>query len=109
VWSPTNAKGALLGILNGAKHSLLIENEEMSDSDIVSALENSALRGVDVKVVIEAATEWDANLTAMTGFGAKVATYSHASIYIHAKVIIADYGTDTATAFLDPRTSRWPR
>jgi len=32
--------------------------------------------------------------------GAKLATYAHDAIYIHAKVILADYGTSTASVFI---------
>ena len=53
VWSPTNAQSALLGMINGAKSSLLVENEEMGDSDVVAALASAASRGVDVKVAME--------------------------------------------------------
>jgi cardiolipin synthase len=44
VWSPTNSQSSLLSIINNAKTSLLVENEEMSDTAIVDALENAAER-----------------------------------------------------------------
>jgi phosphatidylserine/phosphatidylglycerophosphate/cardiolipin synthase-like enzyme len=100
VWSPTNAETALLGIISGAKTSLLVENEEMSDSAIVSALSSAASRGVTVQVVMEDSTSYTSEFTTLTTAGVKLATYSHAAIYIHAKVILADYGMSSARAFV---------
>ena len=48
VWSPTNSQTSLLAIINDAKTSLLVENEEMSDSAIVSALESAAKKLEDI-------------------------------------------------------------
>jgi cardiolipin synthase A/B len=100
VWSPTNSQTALVDLINGAKASLLVENEEMSYDVIVSALAMAASRGVDVKIVMEDSREWQTAFTTLEGAGAKVATYHEAAIYIHAKVIVADYGTSTASVFL---------
>jgi len=101
VWSPTSSQSSLLGIIGGAKSSLLIENEEMSDQVIVQALVMAASQGVDVKVAMTASKEWDTSFSALKVAGAHVVTYSkNASLYIHAKVIVADYGKSTATAFL---------
>lgn len=52
VWSPTNSQTSLLSVINNAKQTLLVENEEMSDSAIVSALESAAKNGVQVTVVM---------------------------------------------------------
>lgn len=98
VWSPTDAQSQILAIINGATTSLSVENEEMGYSTIVTALENAAKRGVDVKVTMtndnnEYATEFNALVAA----GAHVHTYAYtASLYIHAKAIVADYGTTGA-------------
>jgi phosphatidylserine/phosphatidylglycerophosphate/cardiolipin synthase-like enzyme len=100
VWSPTNSLAALQGIIDGAQASLIVENEEMSDATIVSALAKAAVRGVDVKVVMESSMTYAANFTALESVGVKVVTYRHAPIYIHAKVIVADYGMSTASVFL---------
>jgi len=101
VWSPTNAKTTLLGLINGAKKTLQIENEEMSDASIVSALGSAASRGVAVEIVMTASREWDASFTTLVAAGAKVVTYARsASLYIHAKVVVADYGPGTGSAFV---------
>jgi cardiolipin synthase A/B len=101
VWSPTNAEASLLGVIDGAKSTLLVENEEMSDDAIVSALASAASRGVDVQVVMTASKSWDSEFSTLETAGVRVVTYlSSASLYIHAKVILADYGTSTARVFI---------
>lgn len=103
VWSPTNSQSSLLGIINNAKTSLLVENEEMSDSAVVDALENAAENGVSVTVVMtnddnDYADEFDD----LTAAGVNISTYpdNSTSLYIHAKAIVADYGTSSQVAFV---------
>jgi len=102
VWSPTNSRTALLNIINNASTSLLVENEEMSDSGIVSALENAASAGVNVTIVMTDNSKYYSNLDALKSAGANIATYpnDNTSLYIHAKAIVADYGTSSAVAFV---------
>ena len=95
VWSPTDSQTQLLALINGATKSLNVENEEMGDAAITSALENAAKKGVDVTITMtnsgnDYATEFDA----LTSAGAHVSTYTgETPIYIHAKAIVADGGT----------------
>jgi cardiolipin synthase A/B len=103
VWSPTNSESSLLNIINNATTSLLVENEEMSDSAIVDALENAAENGVSVTIVMtnddnDYADEFDD----LTSAGANISTYpdNSTSLYIHAKAIVADYGTSAQNAFV---------
>ncbi|GAB2584800.1 cardiolipin synthase [Dyella jejuensis] len=103
VWSPTNSQASLLDIINNAKTSLLVENEEMSDSAIVDALENAAKKGVNVTIAMtnddnDYASEFDDLAKA----GANISTYpdNSTALYIHAKAIVADYGKSTAVAFV---------
>ncbi len=101
VWSPTNSESSLVGLINGAKTSLVLENEEMSADEVVVALENAAKRGVKVEVVMTASMSWDTNFGYLTTAGVKVVTYlSYGPLYIHAKVILADYGTSDARLFV---------
>jgi cardiolipin synthase len=96
VWSP-GAEAPILALIRSARHSLLIENEEMDDSDIVDALVAAARRGVVVKVVMTYSSSWASEFQDLVAAGVKVSTYaSDAPLYIHAKVIVVD-GT---TAFL---------
>ena len=103
VWSPTDSQSQLLALINNATTSLDIENEEMGYATIVTALENAAARGVTVHVTMtnddnDYATEFDE----LTDAGVAVSTYPYSStgFYIHAKVIIADYGTSAAKVFI---------
>jgi phosphatidylserine/phosphatidylglycerophosphate/cardiolipin synthase-like enzyme len=94
VWSPTNAQAAILAVIDSAKHTLSVENEEMGDSTITTALEAAARRGVDVKIVMTAQSSWDRAFAALAAAGAHVRTYRNSAkvLYIHAKAVVADAG-----------------
>jgi phosphatidylserine/phosphatidylglycerophosphate/cardiolipin synthase-like enzyme len=101
VWSPSNSQASLVDVINGAKASLLVENEEMSNATIIAALGAAASRGVVVEVVMTASKSWDTSFTTLAAAGVKVVTYArNASLYIHAKAILADYGTTTGHVFI---------
>lgn len=102
VWSPTNARAALLGVINGATKSLLISQEEMADTGVETAIEAALKRGVAVTMVQENLTgSYTAILQTFKADGANVATYSsRTGYYIHAKTVLADYGTAQAKLFL---------
>jgi phosphatidylserine/phosphatidylglycerophosphate/cardiolipin synthase-like enzyme len=90
VWSP-GALDSELSLINSVRHTLDIYNEEMDDSAVTSALEAAARRGVDVKVVMTASSDWDSAFKKLTGAGVHVRTYKQdASLYIHAKMILVD-------------------
>ena len=72
----------------------------MGDSDVVDALVGAAARGVDVKVVMEDSRSYVAEFNQLVGGGVKLVTYAHAALYIHAKVILADYAASGAEVFL---------
>ena len=95
------ANQALVDLIGAAKSSLRIENEEMSASDIVSALGNAAKRGVSCTIIMTANSDYTSELKTLKSDGCKIATYAEtASLYIHAKVILADYGTSAQKAFV---------
>ena len=101
VWSPTNSKTVLLGLINSAKSSLRVENEEMGDADIVTALENAAKRGVAVEVAMTNGGKYTTEFNALKVAGVKVNTYaSTAPLYIHAKLILVDFGQGGQQAFV---------
>lgn len=90
VWSP-GSEHALRSLIDSARRSLLVENEEMSATAIIHALEQAARRGVDVDVTMTSSSDWYAAFDALTRAGVHVHTYSpSAQLYIHAKVIDAD-------------------
>jgi phosphatidylserine/phosphatidylglycerophosphate/cardiolipin synthase-like enzyme len=101
VWSPTDSQSQLLSLINGAQHSLLVEEEEFGDTTLVNALVAAENRGVSVRVVTLDESSYDSNFNAITGAGGSVSTYDpNGSFYIHAKAIVADYGTSAAKIFL---------
>jgi phospholipase D-like protein len=102
VWSPTNSQSSLLAIINGAQHSLLVENEEMSDTNIVNALVSAATRGVLVQIAMtNDDNDYSSEFNKIVAAGGEIATYAEtASLYIHAKVILADYGSAGAQVFI---------
>jgi cardiolipin synthase A/B len=90
VWSP-GAEGTLVSLIDSARSSLLVENEEMDDSTVTNALEDAAERGVKVEVVMTYASSWADALGQLVDAGVEVRTYpSDGSLYIHAKVVVAD-------------------
>ena len=90
VWSP-GALDSELSLINSVRHTLDIYNEEMGDSAVTSALEAAARRGVDVKVVMTASSDWDSAFKKLTAAGVHVRTYEQdARLYIHAKMILVD-------------------
>ena len=100
VWSP-GAQDALVALIDSARHQLLVENEEMDDDAVTSALQAAARRGVKVEVVMTRESSWAAAFSALARGGVVVRTYSpSASLYIHAKAIVVDPGTARARAFV---------
>lgn len=102
VWSPTNATSALETLINGATKTLLISQEEFDDATLVAAAEAALKRGVQVKLVQEnLENQYGTTLTALKSAGAKIAVYtSSTGYYIHAKTVLADYGTANAKLFV---------
>jgi cardiolipin synthase len=90
VWSP-GALGIQLGLINQAKHSLDIENEEMDDSTITNALCAAARRGVAVRIVMTYSSEWSDAFHQLQGCGVKIHLFhGEHPLYIHAKEIDVD-------------------
>ncbi len=90
VWSP-GAEQALVRLIGSARHTLLVENEEMSDSVVIAALEAAARRGVHVVVVMTRDSYWAHAFDTLARAGVTVRTYAYsAPLYIHAKVIVVD-------------------
>jgi cardiolipin synthase A/B len=94
VWSPTNSERAILAVIDSARRTLAVENEEMDDPAVTAALESAARRGVNVMVVMTADSEWDEAFTRLASAGVHVRLYPDSSraLYIHAKAVVADAG-----------------
>ncbi|HEX4029021.1 MAG TPA: phospholipase D-like domain-containing protein [Terracidiphilus sp.] len=102
VWSPTNSLSSLEALIGGATQSLLIAQEEFSESAIETALLAALKRGVAVTLVQEdIESKYTTTLNALKSAGARIAVYtSNKGYYIHAKAVLADYGTAGAKLFV---------
>jgi phosphatidylserine/phosphatidylglycerophosphate/cardiolipin synthase-like enzyme len=90
LWSP-GSQDALISLINNARTSLDIYNEEMQDTAVVDALAAAGERGVTVNVDMTFASEWASVFQKLAAAGVHVRTFdAKAPLYIHAKVIIAD-------------------
>ncbi|GAA1218467.1 hypothetical protein GCM10009665_05490 [Kitasatospora nipponensis] len=97
LWSPTDSQSRLLALINGAHQSLDVEELEFGDPAVVNALAAAAGRGVSVRVVGMDPGSYGAQFDQVTAAGAGVVTYSSSGgLYVHAKAVVADYGTGTA-------------
>jgi phosphatidylserine/phosphatidylglycerophosphate/cardiolipin synthase-like enzyme len=85
--SPTNSSAKLLALLGLATKTIDMEAEELTDSQIVKALEAEATKGVAVRVVLADASS-TSDAAALAAAGVKLVTYS--ALYVHAKSIVVD-------------------
>ncbi len=99
IWSP-GSTGALVGLIDSARTSLLVENEEMDSPAIEQALAGDARRGVDVKVVMTSSSEWSSALNTLARQGVHVSLLGSSQVYIHAKVICVDCSASAGTVFI---------
>ncbi|MGW2250904.1 phospholipase D-like domain-containing protein [Kitasatospora sp. NPDC001660] len=100
VWSPTDSQDRLLALINGAQTSLDVQELEFGDQALVDAVAAAASRGVTVRVVGMSPDTYGSYFDEVTAAGGKIVTYSSTTgLYIHAKAIVADYGTSTAKVF----------
>jgi phosphatidylserine/phosphatidylglycerophosphate/cardiolipin synthase-like enzyme len=90
VWSP-GSENTLISTIDNANKTLLVYNEEINDADVTQALVNAAQRGVSVEVVMTYSSEWKKSFTQLKAAGVQVKTFDpKATLYIHAKMILAD-------------------
>ena len=103
IWSPTTAQADMLAIINGATMTLLVENEEMGASNIVSALEAACQRGVTVHVaMVNDGNEYVTEFSALQAAGCGVNVYpdTQTGFCIHAKAVVAGYGLPTQSVYM---------
>jgi cardiolipin synthase A/B len=89
VWSP-GAQDDVLGLIEHARHSIELEDEEMAYAPAITALCADARRGVSVRIVMTYASDWRDAFAQLRGCGASIRLYHGQSYYIHAKLLIAD-------------------
>jgi phosphatidylserine/phosphatidylglycerophosphate/cardiolipin synthase-like enzyme len=101
VWSP-GSEPALLALIGSARHSLAVENEEMANAHVVSALIAAAKSGVVTHVIMTDESAYRSNFSKLVAAGVDVHLYpdDSSALYIHAKVIVIDAGTASEKAFV---------
>jgi phosphatidylserine/phosphatidylglycerophosphate/cardiolipin synthase-like enzyme len=99
IWSPGSTAG-LVALIGSARHTLLVEAEEMDSTTIESALEAAARRGVDVEVAMTYSSSWHSALAQLAAAGVHVHVLESNQVYIHAKVICADCSATTGRVFV---------
>ena len=99
LWSPGSEAG-IVAVINGARQSLEVENEEMDSTAVTDALASAARRGVDVEVCMTADSSYTEALDQIAAAGGHVHLYPDRDgvLYIHEKLVLADAGTASATA-----------
>ena len=93
VVSPINARNDFTTLINSAHSTLLIEAEEMNDSDIEQALANAAQHGVQVEVILPGAntSSGDTNSQGIATIKqGDVQVREDQQLYMHAKIIVVD-------------------
>lgn len=103
IWSPTSAQDDLTELIASARHTLLVENEELGAASIVDALADACRRGVHVSLTMtDTGSRYQANLQTLraAGCGVHIGASNSSTLYIHAKVILADTGTPQALGYL---------
>jgi cardiolipin synthase A/B len=93
VVSPINSRNDFTSLIDSAKKSLVIEAEEMQDSNVEQAIVNAAKRGVQVQVILPSpgGSSGDSNSSGIATIkqgGAQVKEDPH--YYMHAKMMVID-------------------
>ena len=86
--SPTNARKQLLALVREADSSLELYAEVLRDPEMLDSLVDAARRGVRVRVILSPGPEFATEQTELTAAGVDIRIST--SLYIHAKLIVAD-------------------
>lgn len=104
VWSPTNSRSKLASLIGSAQKTLDIYNEEADDPGTLHAIIAAANRGVAVRFIAAVLTtdskvnENARGVTLMQAGG--VSAVCKSFLYIHAKMLLVDYGNPNSQAFV---------
>ena len=91
VLSPNNSRERITALIQGARHTLWLEEATLLDDEITQALIQAARRGVDVRFIApqrEDRDDAEDNLQKLEQAGGHVVRLD--SPYVHAKAILAD-------------------
>lgn len=94
---PDAGETPILNGINNAQKSVWLEMYLMTDKNVISALENDAKRGLDVRVMLDPSPYGGgsptATLNALTAAGAKAQTSNPSFTYTHEKGMVIDGST----------------
>ncbi|MDM0013321.1 phospholipase D-like domain-containing protein [Variovorax sp. J22P168] len=96
IWCPDNGRPRVAAFIDGATHSLWVQNERYQDTVIIERLVRAATRGVKIHILTkpphslkaEKLIEGVGGLRILQDVGAKVHTMKH--LKLHAKMMLAD-------------------
>ena len=88
VVSPTNAREQLLALVREGRVSLDLYAEVLRDPQMLQALAAAVERGVRVRIIVSPSTDFAAEMEKLAAAGVEIRLAS--SLYIHAKLIVAD-------------------
>jgi cardiolipin synthase A/B len=101
VWSPSQSEADLLALIDGARHSIALESEELSSQRVVDAVVSAARRGVAVSVAMTYDADWAPRFDAIRAAGGDIGVlHGESPLYIHAKLLAIDAGTRRGRAFV---------
>jgi phosphatidylserine/phosphatidylglycerophosphate/cardiolipin synthase-like enzyme len=104
VWSPVNAREKIVGLINGSNKTLEIYIDSITDPQVIGAIGNASERGVAVRMLAAnnvGSSGTNVNAPAIATLNASGAqAKSIAAPYVHAKVAVADYGTNRQVAYV---------
>jgi phosphatidylserine/phosphatidylglycerophosphate/cardiolipin synthase-like enzyme len=104
VWSPDNSRAKLTSLVNSAQKTLDIYCEEAEDPGTLGAMVAAAKRGVKVRfiaAVLSGEGKINGNARGVTTLlSGGVNAVCKSFLYIHAKMVLADYGTAQAQAYI---------
>ncbi len=89
VWSP-GAADAFLSLVDSARQSIDLENEEMDYTLATDALCADARRDVAIRIVMTYQSKWASAFSKLSGCGASIRLYHGQRYYIHAKLLLVD-------------------
>ncbi len=101
VWSPRQSGADLVTLIDRAHESIALESEELSSRPVIDALLGAERRGVAVQIAMTYQADWLPAFNALVAAGAKISVrYGETPLYIHAKLLVTDAGTDHQSAFI---------
>ncbi len=93
VVTPENSNARILSLIDGAKKTLLVYNQEMQDPTVIQHLIDAKKRGVDVQVLAASAHSggFDPNKAGLDQLrAAGIPANELTKFYLHAKAMVAD-------------------